>query len=93
MGQFHISVDFITTVFRASARGSTPFNNFLVDSVYELIGNVCSLLEYGLYSNSTILQIALSIWRRGVDSTVRAHGKEHREYLRGKGFWGSQLEG
>jgi 3-dehydrosphinganine reductase len=44
-GIFAISVDLITSVFRASTRGSTPYNKVIVDLVYELIGTVssCSL--------------------------------------------------
>jgi hypothetical protein len=39
-GHFHISVDFITNIFRTSTRGSTPFHNFLLDGIYEIIGSV-----------------------------------------------------
>ncbi|KAJ3487700.1 hypothetical protein NLI96_g3368 [Meripilus lineatus] len=33
--------------------------------------------------------VALPIWRNSVDRTVRAHAKEHREYLKQKGFFKS----
>jgi hypothetical protein len=39
-GNFAISVDFITTIFRTSTRGSTLYNNVIVDIIYELIGMV-----------------------------------------------------
>jgi 3-dehydrosphinganine reductase len=38
-GHFHISVDLITHIFRASTRGSTPWNS-IFDFGYELIGSV-----------------------------------------------------
>jgi 3-dehydrosphinganine reductase len=44
-GQFHISLDFITNIFRASTRGTTPWNNVVVDAVYEIIGSVSHLLH------------------------------------------------
>ncbi|KDQ64577.1 hypothetical protein JAAARDRAFT_117758 [Jaapia argillacea MUCL 33604] len=37
-GNFHITPDFITNVFRSSTRGSTPQNNVVVDAIYSLIG-------------------------------------------------------
>jgi len=36
--EFHITYNFILDVFRASTRGSSPGNNFLIDMVYALIG-------------------------------------------------------
>jgi len=37
-GEFHITYNFILNVFRASSRGSSPGNNFLIDGLYALIG-------------------------------------------------------
>jgi len=37
-GNFHISSDFLTNIFRSSTRGSTPQNNVFLDALYELIG-------------------------------------------------------
>ncbi|XP_006464124.1 hypothetical protein AGABI2DRAFT_194697 [Agaricus bisporus var. bisporus H97] len=36
-GQAHIAGDLITNLFRASTRGATPKNNFIVDGFYDLI--------------------------------------------------------
>ncbi|KAI0832368.1 oxidoreductase [Trametes gibbosa] len=37
-GKFHITVDFIGNVFRASTAGSSPRNGFIVDLFYGLVG-------------------------------------------------------
>lgn len=34
-----------------------------------------------------VVQVALPVWRGSVDRAVRAHAKEHREYLKQKGFF------
>ncbi|CAL1708157.1 unnamed protein product [Somion occarium] len=39
-GDFHITYDFLLNVFRGSTRGSSPGNNFFMDSIYELIGRI-----------------------------------------------------
>jgi hypothetical protein len=44
-GMFHISLDFITNIFRSSTRGSTPYNNFILDGIYEMIGSVCEFIN------------------------------------------------
>jgi len=68
-GNFHITYDFISNVFRSSTAGSSPRNNVIMDMLYGLIGF-----------------IALPIWRRSVDSTVRSHRNEHAEYLASHGM-------
>jgi 3-dehydrosphinganine reductase len=45
-GYFHISVDFITDIFRTSTRGATPFNNVVVDSLFQIIGSVSYMLPF-----------------------------------------------
>ncbi|KAF8238737.1 NAD(P)-binding protein [Tricholoma matsutake] len=39
-GQFHITADFLGSVFRCSTRGSTPHNNVFMDTIYGFIGSV-----------------------------------------------------
>lgn len=69
-GQAHITGDLITSLFRASTRGATRMNSFVLDSIYD-----------------SIAYIATPIWRSSVDKKVKSHRQEHKEYLRGRGFF------
>nr|GAT59480.1 oxidoreductase [Mycena chlorophos] len=70
-GEFHIAVDVLGNIFRASTRGASPQNGMFMDALYAFAG-----------------WIALPIWRRGVDSSIVAHGKEkHVEYLKKRGIF------
>ncbi|KZV97789.1 NAD(P)-binding protein [Exidia glandulosa HHB12029] len=69
-GQAHIAADLLTHLFRTSTRGSTPYNNVLVDAVL-----------------GCAAWIGVPIWRRSVDSRVRAHRQEHERYLQERGFY------
>jgi 3-dehydrosphinganine reductase len=42
-GHMHITADLITSLFRASTRGSAPKNNWILDGIYDLIAYVCPL--------------------------------------------------
>ena len=44
-GKFHITYDFISNVFRASSRGSSPGNSSLLSQIYAFIGAVCASLR------------------------------------------------
>ncbi|KAL1761097.1 hypothetical protein FB107DRAFT_286394 [Schizophyllum commune] len=39
-GHFHITCDLLSNIFRASTRGNTPQNNFILDRVYSFFGFV-----------------------------------------------------
>ncbi|KXN85931.1 3-ketodihydrosphingosine reductase TSC10 [Leucoagaricus sp. SymC.cos] len=39
-GETHITGDFITSLFRASTRGATPKNNWIIDGVYDMIATI-----------------------------------------------------
>ncbi|KAJ7368365.1 oxidoreductase [Mycena albidolilacea] len=69
---FHISADLLGNIFRASTRGATPHNT--------------SVFMDGIYS--LFGWIGLTLWRRGVDSSIMGHRAEHDNYLAGKGFFG-----
>ncbi|KAI0959479.1 hypothetical protein AcW1_004292 [Taiwanofungus camphoratus] len=87
-GDFHITYDFLGSVFRASTAGSTPRSRPLVDMLYGLIGFVRMSL-YTIWTQLTVHKIALPFWRRSVDSSVRAHRQEHQERLASRGFFDS----
>ncbi|KAI0771573.1 oxidoreductase [Trametes elegans] len=52
-GKFHITLDFIGHVFEASTAGSTPRNNYVVDTFYGLIGFI-ALPIWRLTVDSTV---------------------------------------
>lgn len=83
-GKFHITVDFLGHIFRASSAGSSPRNSYLSDMFFALIGYVRGFAISLCYRPDSV-QIALPIWRLTVDSTVRAHRVEHEDYLRQQG--------
>ncbi|KAI0921846.1 hypothetical protein AcW2_006698 [Taiwanofungus camphoratus] len=87
-GDFHITYDFLGSIFRASTAGSTPRSRPLVDMLYGLIGFVRMSL-YTIRAQLTVHKIALPFWRRSVDSSVRAHRQEHQERLASRGFFDS----
>lgn len=39
-GDVHITADLITSLFRASTRGATPKNNWVLDGIYDFIAYV-----------------------------------------------------
>lgn len=39
-GDFHITADFLGNLFRTSTRGASPNNNFFLDGITSLVGNV-----------------------------------------------------
>lgn len=43
-GKFHITVDFLGHIFRASSAGSSPRNSYLSDMFFALIGYVRFLI-------------------------------------------------
>lgn len=88
-GKFHITVDFLGHIFRASSAGSSPRNSYLSDMFFALIGYV-RFPQISLRCRADTAQIALPIWRLTVDSTVRAHRVEHEEYLRQQGHTGAK---
>lgn len=88
-GKFHITVDFLGHIFRASSAGSSPRNSYLSDMFFALIGYVRGF-GVSLRCRSDTVQIALPIWRLTVDSTVRAHRVEHEDYLRQRGYTGAK---
>ena len=87
-GRFHITVDFIGNVFRASTAGSSPRNSYIMDLFYGLVGYVSCAHAVLLRARPNTTQVALPIWRHSVDSTVRGHRQEHQEYLKQKGIIG-----
>ncbi|KIJ64202.1 hypothetical protein HYDPIDRAFT_112154 [Hydnomerulius pinastri MD-312] len=75
-GDFHITADLITSLFKASTRGNAPrggFGSWMVDSLLDVVA-----------------LFAVPIWRRSVDNQVLAHREEHAAYLQKKGFLGSE---
>ncbi|KIO27101.1 hypothetical protein M407DRAFT_194411 [Tulasnella calospora MUT 4182] len=69
-GQAHIAYDLVTSIFRATTRGSTPgHNNILTEIGLTLIG-----------------LFGLPVFRWIADRQVRAHAAEHTEYLKSKGI-------
>lgn len=53
-GDFHITVDFITDVFRSTTRGSSPFGSIL-DLGYEFIGTVSYIPIFAKFRNLNAL--------------------------------------
>lgn len=72
-GLAHITCDLMTSLFRASSRGSTPHSNYIIDGVYDAIayvrGEVSAYLS-ALASNEP----SAPVCRAHMETLHRCHG-------------------
>lgn len=80
-GRFHITYDFIGNIFRTTTKGSSPGNSGLMDQIYNWLGSVSDILTQVVFNLFCVVQIALPLWRRDVDSKVKKHAPKHHDYL------------
>lgn len=86
-GHVQISGDILTSLFRASTRGSTPRVSFLKDAVLDFVSFVRTIRPSTaprILTSFSACQWAVPIWRISSDGMVSAHGPQHLEYLKEK---------